>query len=373
VLLALAPGAARAEPQPPQTETALTGPEKTPPCSGACSPEERALEAKFGASFLAGLARRGIKAKDFLYAERLARVGLKNLERRELGDAMYLFRKAYKLVKSPNLLYYTAQTLEQLGSHLKAREHYARFAVEAGQWKLTKIDPAKVALARRKHRALERKLVALELAVSPEGTQVFVNGEPAGKAPVSVIWLLPGTNRLVLIKKGYEKKEIVLAESRQGLRVRRRVELLTPEQAVKASRHFRAEQERKRRLQLELRAGQKSIERRARLFRISGYTVGGVGLAALITGGVLGALAGQSAERVETAKGGTPWSDVKEDYDRHGTYRTGAYVTLGVGAGLLALGAAGVIYGYLSPRRERDTPRVSLRVGPSRAGLSLSF
>ena len=245
--------------------------------------------------------------------------------------------------------------------------------MEAGRWKLTKIDPATVALARRKHGELESKLVALELAVSPPGTQVFVNGEPAGKAPVrGPIWLLPGTNRLVLIKKGYEKKEIVLDQRRPG-RIQRRVELLTPEQAVKASRHFREEQARKRQLQLALQAGEQRARRRARLFRISGYAVGGIGLAALITGGVLGALAESSAERVETAEGGTPWTDVREDYDRHGDYRTGALVTLGVGAGLLALGAAGVIYGVLSPRRERDTRSVSLLAGPGRAGLSLSF
>jgi hypothetical protein len=219
---------------------------------------------------------------------------------------MYLLSKAYALVPSPNLRVYLAEAYLKLGSFLKAKAHLEGFLAESQAWTLTPVRPALVTQARALLADLLPRLVALRIHVNVVGADLFLNGEPLGKSPLpGDAWLMPGASTLVALHPGRLKLELVIDAPRPGVRIERRIELLTPEEGIRRNRLFQEAERRKleaeqRRLEAERRqkvaaaqlAQARRVEalrvaRRQLRLRLTGYVLAGVGVACAVVAGAV--------------------------------------------------------------------------------------
>jgi tetratricopeptide (TPR) repeat protein len=367
--------------------------------SAPLTPEAQLLKRKFGDAFLVKLKALGVTAKKFLYANRLATVGIQNFYKNEFADAMYLFKKAYRLVGSPNLLYFMAITYEKLGSYLKAKRQLEKYLREVKSWTLTPIKRAFIDKAIAALVAVSKKLVSLRLTVNVSGADIFVNGDTVGKSPHhKVIWLMPGRSTLVVFKNGYVKKEVIIREKRTGSTIKRSVALLTPEEVVRKDKRFQEAERRKReadlrrqkmqrQLQLARRAAEKKVRRNQKIYRLTGYSALGSAVAALLVGGVLAIVAEGEERKLEDTVQGDTWLSVSVHAKRADDFRNVAFGLVGGAAVLSITGAVLMVYGYRAIRvnvKERATPkgarattsntlRILPTVGPTYAGVTLGL
>ncbi|MFC1482543.1 hypothetical protein ACFL51_01925 [Myxococcota bacterium] len=114
--------------------------------------------------------------------------------------------------------------------------------------------------------------------------------------------------------------------------------------------------------------------------RVAGWIGVGLGVALGGLAAAFGGLASNERSVVENADVGTAWnSDIRDHDKRFRSYRTGAYISAGVGAAALVTGTVLLILGYSTRRPERSTASTktstSVSVAPAimPGGASLSL
>jgi hypothetical protein len=95
-------------------------------------------------------------------------------------------------------------------------------------------------------------------------------------------------------------------------------------------------------------------------FRITGAAMGGVGIAALATGGIFSLLVKSTQDQVEADAGKRNYSSSLDSRGR--SYETLQWVSYGVGAGLVLLGGAFYIVGHRAGART-ESPSIALVPG----------
>jgi hypothetical protein len=307
----------------------------------------------------------------------LAGEGMKHFENGDLAEATDRYRRAFELVQSPQLLYFLAVTYEKLGNVLLARQHHERFLGAVKTWDLTPIKAAFIAAAQKKVTELLAQLVSLKLDCSHPDAQVFLNGEPIGRTPLpGPILLQPGTSLVVVLKKGFAQKQLLVTERTAGAAIQRSVKLLSEAEEMRQAETIR-------RMQAELREKREADARRQatrqRSFRLSGYSLAGAGIGVLVVAGVLSGLATADANAVRNVSPGTTWESLKGTYDRGQALGITAYGLFGLGAAATVTGA--VLLGLSLRSRGRslaapaeDAPGVTVlpTYGPEGPGLSVS-
>lgn len=146
------------------------------------------------AALLAALARAG-GPKDEARVE--MKQGVKLLDRGDYAGALLHFEAAYRLFPSPKIALNMGSCHAKLGHAVAALEHYERFLREAEP----QTDPALRAQAERAAAEMRTKVGEIEVR-APEGTEVRLDGEVVGRAPIAVLRAEPGAKRVVLAAPG---------------------------------------------------------------------------------------------------------------------------------------------------------------------------
>jgi hypothetical protein len=166
-----------------------------------------------------------------------------------------------------------------------------------------------------------------------------------------------------------------------GQSVRKRIKLLTEEQAVANRRSVKklAEERRRARLQLRL-ARERAVSARRKkkkALMVSGWATLGAGIATGVVSILFGALSEVESNKVEKAERDTYWTDVRPNWRRADTYRNVAYYTAGIAGGLVVTGAVLLAVGYRIKEKplakEGKGVSVTPAVGPGKAAVSLTF
>ena len=101
-----------------------------------------------------------------------------------------------------------AATLYSLGRLAAAARNFERFLQRAGD----RADRRAVATARERLGELRRKLSSITVSCPVAGAQVIVDGRLAGHTPLTGrIYLLPGTRRIQVARRGYKAYDLTLA------------------------------------------------------------------------------------------------------------------------------------------------------------------
>ncbi|MBU1535014.1 hypothetical protein KKF84_06820, partial [Myxococcota bacterium] len=132
-------------------------------------PMAQRLEKKFGREFMDRLGKMGCSPSRYVYALKLTKLGLDKLVDAQYEDALFLFKKAYGIVKSPNLLFYKGMTLKGMGRPLKSREEFLRFLYYYPRWQLTKVIPGRIERAKKEIAWLESQLATLRVTTVDKG------------------------------------------------------------------------------------------------------------------------------------------------------------------------------------------------------------
>jgi tetratricopeptide (TPR) repeat protein len=286
-------------------------------------------------------------------ARTLMREGNEKLDQGLYLEALERFERARALVPSPKLLFNIAQTLNELGRKLEALQSYERFVNE--------VKPDEVSeLARTAHERifrLEGEIARIDLQTNVAEVQVAVDGKPAGATPLNApLRVMPGAHAVVLTHPGYERQVLELSLA-PGELASRRVTMQTEEEMAATRRAVqRAEGERRASDERLRRAVAEERRRRAHtraILRGVGLGALAVGVAGLGVGGLLGGLSSNASSTVERAADGTPWTSLASSYDRAAELRTGAVVTLSIGAALAVAGGVLVTLGVVGARERR--------------------
>lgn len=370
------------------------------------SDAERILMGMGGRSFVLKLRRVGLNPEAYLKAFYSTRGAVKLYRQGSYGDAIFLFVRAFRLIKSPTIKYWMGKTYLAFGNSVKAKESFDTFLKLSPKWRLTPINPTYIKEATHQVEKLKRSLVALRVTANVKGAEISVNdqvlrvGDTSVKTPYhDVIWLKPGFTSVVFTKKGYVNKEIQIKHAKKGQSLTRHVTLLTPREMIKKSRLFlaaqraRKEQEQKRKLlwkryQKQQKEMAYKAKIRKRSVRYFGYVTIGVGVAVLGVGGGIAWSAQNRSHDVEAKakKRDVSWREIKPDYEKFQNQRTKALFLTGIG-GTILLGGLIIIYiGNLEPSTKMKTPfdyflgnplfrkKVSVQpiMGPNSMGLNLN-
>jgi hypothetical protein len=196
-----------------------------------------------------------------LEATQLLGQGLAYLREARFAEALERFEKAYALVPSAKLLLNIGTSLRQLNRPSQAAEAYERYLAHP------EAAPDRVREVERILEAIDREVAWIELVPAPREARVTVDGEPVVPRRGALrVRLDPGTHVVVAEATGAWLQKVVSLELKAG--ERRTVRFaLEPKPAPGDGG-----------------ATQRTV----------GFSVGGVGLAALGAGAVLGALAAKS-------------------------------------------------------------------------------
>lgn len=250
---------------------------------------------------------------DLDLAKRYYALGEELYQRSNYEGALAQFQQAYKASAKPDLLYNIARCYEAMGKPQEAINHYRRYLKKASA------------------SAKDREIVTARLA----------NLERKAK----------------------------LAQQRELARVK----------ALDAERKRREQLEREAQAARE-KAEQESRKRQAvqnsNVLGIAGWTTAGVGLAAVVVGSVLGAMAKSKASSLEDANSaGTPFAEVRDDIDKGKTFEA-ASIGLLIGGGVTALAGGVLLFlHYRKGSAERsaanEAPRLVVLPSVTPQGVSL--
>ncbi len=335
---------------------------------------EKKLETRFGRGFAHRLRLLGCSPKRYVYALKLTKVGLTKLVDAEYDDALFLFKKAYSIVKSPHLFFYRAMAYKGMGRLVRARVQFRAFLSAYPTWSLTKVSPRRVARAKREIQRLEQDLAALTIETNSPAALITIDGQPMGKTPLfSAIWLLPGRVSVVVSKRGHVSHRLTLTLKR-GERVQRQLRLITTQALLEQNRRrIQAREMAKARansLRIRHEEATKKYRYRHNLFSIVGWSGFALGVTALLAGGAYAIAFLGPKERVEQSDRDTKWTDVKKDYVRARSYATNAMILGGVG-GFLVLGGGATL--YYAKKILKAPPPITPTLVPGPHSLSLSF
>lgn len=282
----------------------------------------------------------------------LLREGNDKLDHGLYLEALERFERAQTLFPSPRLHFNIAQTLNELGRPLEALDHYERF--------LRDVKPEESPALRQRAQEqvfwLQGAIARVEVQCSVLDAQVTIDGKPAGLTPLEQpIRLMPGPHAVVVSKVGYEQQIIEIA-LRAGESVTKRFRLPTEEEGATTRRAVQRAEEARRAAEERLRQADEAARRRREharwRLRTSGWIVGSVGAASLLTAAVLGGLAVGEWATVSDAEPGTKWINVRDNFDRAVSYRLGCYATIAAGGALAVAGSVLIGLGYQRSGKE---------------------
>lgn len=273
------------------------------------------------------------------------------------AEALPEFRASLELFRSPNTRLYVGLCLQRLGRFAEAFAELSRTASEAGDLVATdrRYESARD-LARRTLAEVEPRVAQLSVRVvdAPAGVSVHVGSTGLDAAALGVA--LP-----------YDPGEVTVVAEAPGF--------LPARQSVRLAPGGRAA------IELSLRRAPASVAvvappvegpvgppvegpRRGGGVRVAGFVVGGLGVASLVTFGVLGAMA--SSQYTELSRvcpvracGAAQVQQINDGV----TLTTAANVTLGVGIAAVVAGAVMIAVG--GPRAAAVEPRAQAWVDPT--------
>ncbi len=275
-------------------------------------------------------------------------------EGKDYAGALTAFRISFSVLRSPNTALYMARCLRQLGKPAEAALDYELAARLAA----SNADRARYAATGEAATAelaqLEAQLARLTVRLldAPAGTRLRLDGE-----------LLPASLPLRRHPVAAGRRELVV-EAPGLASVRRQLELragapLEVELALRAARP--------RAVAPEPLARPAPPRRLRRGLAVAGFTTAGLGVASLVASIVCWRLADTRFDDLSRTCGGQPCPEsLRGQLDEGRRYQLATNVTLGVGIGLAAAGAA-LLTTSLLVQRER-APRVSLGVGGVQVG-----
>lgn len=313
-------------------------------------------------------------------ATALLKEGNRKLDAGIYLEALRLFQKAFSIYPSPLLHFNIAQTYNELGKFLDALAHYELFVKKIKDKERRK---SLLKIAHKRIFALLGKIATVEIVSNVIEASVTADGENVGQTPLKkAIRFMPGAHAVVLTKGGYVKK-VVDIKLKAGQSKTVRVKLLTEDEHARNLKVVKTLEEKKKRLQENLRREREEAARKTRLkrraFFISGLSGIGVGGALMLVGGILGIVGEMESRKVEKADPGTPWNDYKKHYNNADTFRNVMYYTLPIGGALAVAG--GVLLGLsfrvkeapIKPEEKRQPPAPATSiipvVGPSHTGV----
>ncbi len=250
----------------------------------------------------------------------------------KLNEALTLMRNSYQKHPVPIVLYNLAMVELESGDWTSAGNHlHTYLETEANLTGDRRIEIAQVIENDIRPHAGLIQVKGIEV-----GALVLVDGTPIGDAGIRYGWWVLAGEHEVSLPEG-SSKTVDVAEGEAVL-----VELTRPKE-------------------------KKSM--------LPGYLVGGIGLVAAATGSVFMGIAATNAGTVENAAPATPWTDVKDEFDKSKKYPVVGGILLGVGGAALVTGASLLIATArknknASPATETQ-PSVSLVVAPDVVGIAL--
>jgi tetratricopeptide (TPR) repeat protein len=302
-------------------------------------------------------------------AQELLLKGNEQLYQGRYLEALASFTRAYEIFPSPRLHFPLAQTFYELGRRLEALAHYEQFVRGVAESE----SPEQWRLAHRRIFKLQGEIATLHLQTNVPA-RVTVDGRLVGTTPLErPLRFMPGAHVVILTAPGYER-HVIEVTLRAGELLARRIELLTEEEAVRRRRDVQQIEAQRRaaieRLQLAEEQARRRRERNLRLLRTSGWSVIGVGAAAVLTGSVFGLLARHEGAAVSAAATDTLWREVSGHYRRAEAYHDTFVYAVSGGAVVAAAGAVLLYFGRRGATHERSVLVPAL--GPGTAGFVLA-
>jgi hypothetical protein len=311
--------------------------------------DEIKLIKSYGVDFLVKIKKLNIDPSHYVHAIKLTSVGLKKLVDAEYDDALYLFKKAYKKVKSPNLLFYIAMTYKGMGRYIQGREYFIEFSRLYRHWTLTKIRKRRIKTAQTEIGRLELKLISVKIVVDTKDAIIRINGKQYGRAPMrKAVWLFPGVIRIEVLKPKYMDKGVSV-KLKAGARYVKRINLVSRRSLMEKNIILIEERERKKAVllksKMEFDGLNKKYMERKKVIDYMAWAAIATSAITLIAGTYYGLKSMDPSSSVEDAPRDTPWIDVKNDYDNAQSAQSTSR-TLLVTAGIM--GSLGLIFYYYS-------------------------
>lgn len=332
--------------------------------TGTTAPRARRIAAalSLGVALLSGSAMADPTPEERAAARQMFTEGKELEKQKSWADALEKFRKVGAIKMTPQVRFHIALCEENVGHLVAAINGFELAAEEARSAGASAAEVADNAPARAE--ALRKRVAMLRLTISGKqiSSKIVLDGSPLGKAAQDVpIPLDPGAHVIEVqdaAGKSTFKKELSVSEAGSES-----VEItfadVEPPPAVSSTAP----------------PPPPPLPPRS---RTPAYIAGGLGVALIVTSGVFyGLRAGTISELTDscTDKVALTGCDPSKKglADTGATYGTVSAVTLG--AGLAALGTAGVLFFVLGPRKQpaaqSSAPATSLTVTPTGTGLRL--
>jgi len=286
-------------------------------------------------------------------ARRHADKGLKAFKAKDYQASIDAFEAAEKLIHAPPHWLYIARSYRNLGKLLKARTVYRDLVGEKLAARAPKVFRKALSTAGKELGELERSIPIIAVEISgPDiaATRVRLNGEPMEDVTAEVD---PGDYKIEAQADGYgSESETVTLEAGSG----------TTTISLTLAADIPVEP-----------------EEQDEAIPIGPIVVAGVGVAALVVGGVLGGLALGKADDLKEACPSNPCATTNEKLaDDANLFATVSTTMLVVGGVAVAAGGGWLIYHYVegdgaSDNNEIDAVTVRPLLGPGFAGIEGSF
>jgi hypothetical protein len=290
--------------------------------------------------------------------------GVMLFEEGKFAQAAVAFRRAYELKPTYKLWWNVAQVENELGHYSAALEAYSSYLAEGGdEVSQERRDKVQAQIDRLRYRVGE---IDLECPVA--GATVYVNGKDRGTTPLDKELFVDIGEHEIEVRKGGERlhREVVAVAGRQRVTVRVQVSGVapTPEPEVPPEPTAEADEPEPE----PEPADGPSDEGKPRIWT---WVAGGIGVAAGVTGAILGVKAlkrknsfmdecGDDGECVQSSECGSGWLLItsedpptcrEDDRDQVKTLSLTADILYGVAAAGIA---TGVVLFFLEPRLGDD-------------------
>jgi hypothetical protein len=243
------------------------------------------------------------------------------------SEAMRLLSDSYALAPVPLVLYNLALLELSTGDHVAAGNHLYRYLETEARLS----SDRRVALTQLVETDIRPHAGLIQFTGVEVGALVLVDGQPVGDAGIRYGWWVREGEHEAALPDG-PSKQVTVAKGATVL-----VELLRPKE---------------------------------RPSKLPGALTLGLGAGVAIAGGVLLGLGSGAASDVTDAAPATPWTDVKDSYDKAEAWPTTGGVLLGVGGAAVIVGAA-LLISAASSDEPAGEGAVELTIAPTTGGVVL--
>ena len=141
------------------------------------------------------------------------RQGVELFDQRRFGDALAEFEQSYGFFPVYSTLYNVGQVHVALGHPVQAIDAYEKFLVQGG----ASVSAEQRARVEAELKTQRERVGDIKLVVSPDGTDIRVDGEPIGKAPLkSAVKVAAGHHRVEAMLEGYHTEQSDIDVPGQG-------------------------------------------------------------------------------------------------------------------------------------------------------------